>query len=201
MIRFCTKYQKLFFVMFMLQLAFLCSGCGALTWLTDAGNILPIVGTMITGILTLVGGLTGATLPAAIATIVVGVISAALKGVADIEAMVNEYKQNPSPTLLGSIEAGVKAVTDNINQFLTDTLGTIANTALQGKLKAILALVLTEIEAFASLLPALKVKAGQNLTVTVPMTSKESKAAYNAIITAPTGDHAVDAMLAKLPKL
>ena len=174
-------------------------GCGPLTWLTDATNILPIAGGMLSGILALIGQLTGSTVPTVIAGKVATIITDALKAIQDVESIVAEYKQNPSPTLLGSIESGVKAAMDYINQLLTDT--GITNPATQATVVKILNLFLTELTSLQTMLPALRATAGQTLTITVPMTSKQSKAAYNAILSAPTGDTSVDAALLKVPRL
>lgn len=197
------KFQSLglFLARHRLKFAFACvaffavsflAGCGPLTWLTDATQILPLAGTMLTGILTLLGhlGLAGT-----IATVITGVV----KDIQDVEAIVAEYKQNPSTTLLGSIEAGTKAVVDNITQLLNDT--GITNSALQTVVVKILTLFLTDLTSFQSMLPALRATAGETLTIIVPLTTKESKAAYNSIISTPTGDPSVDAALSKLPKL
>lgn len=204
------KYQRLGLFLAKHRLAFawgclmfftvaFAAGCGPLTWLTDATNILPIAGGMLSGILALIGQLTGSALPTEIAGKVATIITDALKGIQDVQAIVAEYKQNPSTTLLTSIESGVKAVIDNINQFMTDT--GITNPAAQSIIVKILTLFLTELTSFQTMLPALSASAGQRLTITVPMTTKASKAAYNSILSTPTGDTAVDAALLKLPRL
>jgi hypothetical protein len=200
--KFCTKYHRLFVVLLLVQVSLLVVGCGALTWLTDAQNILPIVGNMVGLVLTLIATLSGGSiLPVAIATVVTEVITRALAGIKDIEAMVAEYKSTPTTDKLSQIEAATKAIIDNLDSFLNDTLGTIANQALHEKIKAILTLVLNEVVAFASLLPALHASAGQKISITVPLTSKAAKDAFNAILSTPSGDAAVDAALAQLKKL
>lgn len=196
---FLWKYHRVLVVLSLCFMAFGIVGCGPLTWLSDSLQILPIASSMLAAALTLVGALTGSTLPAEIATIVSGVISKAMAGVRDIQAMIAEYKQNPSTTLLTSIEAGVKAVIDGINSFLTDT--GITDPATQKKVVDILTLILTEVQALETLLPSLQAKAGTKLQITVPMTSKEAKEAFNAILDTPTGTPAVDAALAKLHRL
>jgi hypothetical protein len=206
--QFCTKHHNFFRIMLfslvLFDIAFLCSGCGALTWLTDAQNILPIVGNMVSLVLTLIATLSGGTiLPVDIAATIAAVISKALAGIKDIEAAVAEYKAtNPPPVgALQKIEAATQAVIDNLDGFLNDTLGSIVNQALHDKIKSLLTLVLNEVVAFASLLPALHASAGQKLSITVPMTSNEAKAEWNKIVSTSSGDAAVDAALAALPKL
>lgn len=201
--RFLADHQKLFasmsFVFALIAVVLSTAGCGPLTWLSDALQILPIAGSMLSGVLTLIGALTGSTLETAIAAAVSSVIQKAIAGITDLQTIVNEYKANPSTTLLASIEEGTQAVIDNITQLLSDT--GITDAATQKKVTDILNLFLSDVKAFASMLPGLKASAGQQLTITVPMTSKQSKEAYNLILTTPTGSPSVDAALAKLHRL
>lgn len=196
---FLANHWRLFAALSIICATIYMGGCGPLTWLSDALQILPIAGSMLASVLTLIGALTGSTVETAIAAKVSAIISKAMAGITDLETIINEYKANPSTTLLGSIEEGTQAVIDKITQLLTDT--GITDAATQSKVTAILNLFLTEVKAFATLLPALNVSSGQTLTVTVPMTSKQAKAAFNTIIATPTGSPAVDAALAKLHKL
>ncbi len=200
--RLCVKYHKLFLVLLLVQVALLLAACGPLTWLTDAMNILPIVAQMAAAILTLIATLSGgAILPVDIAAMIATVISGALAGIKDIEAMVAEYKANPQATTLAKIKEATQAVIDHLDAFITDTLGKITNQALSDKIKAMVVLILNEVVAFASLLPGLDAKAGQKLTIVVPMSTKDAKSSWNAILTSPSGDATVDAALATLPKL
>jgi len=175
------------------------AGCAALTWLTDANSILGVAGDTLAGVLGLIASLTGSVLAASIASEISTVITDAQAGVNDVETMVEEYQQNPSPTLLGSIEAGTQAVITNIKQFLSDT--GITNAKAQEVVTAILQLFLSQVENWATLLPALGAQAGDKLAIIIPMNKKQFKAAYNKILSTPTGDPNVDAALAKMKRL
>jgi hypothetical protein len=177
----------------------LLSGCGPVTWLSDALNIVTIVSGMAAGVLTLISTLAPGILPVAIAAMIASIITKLLGGLKDIENAVNEYKANPQPTTLTKIEELVQVAIDNATSFLND-IG-ITNAALQGSIVKILELILTELKSFQSMLPALGAKAGAKLIITVPMTSKEAKDAYNRILSEPTGDAAVDKALAGVPRL
>ena len=202
--QFFVRYHRLFVVLLIVQVALLLSACGPLTWLSDATNILPIVANMVSLVLTLIATLSGGTiLPVDVAAAVSAIIAKVLAGIKDIQAAVEEYKSTTPPPVgaLAKIKAATQAVIDHLDAFLNDTLGSIVNQALHGKISDLLTLVLQEVLAFSSLLPALNASAGQKLTIVVPMTSKEAKAAWNNIISEPSGDAAVDAALAALPKL
>lgn len=174
------------------------AACGLPQWISTAQSILPIAAQMAAGILALIAAFAGGPDAGAIATLST-VISDIGKALNDIQAMVEEYNSNPSTTLLGSIQAGIKAVSDQVAQLLTDT--GITNTSLQAKVVAVLTLLQTEITAWASIVPLVQATAGQKFELTVPMGSKQFKQAYNSILNEPTGDPEVDGALAKLPRL
>jgi hypothetical protein len=181
------------------NVALLLSGCGPVTWISDAIQIITIVSGMASGILTLISALAPGVLPVAVAALIAGIISKLMGGLTDIENAVNEYKSNPQPTTLTKIEELVQVAIDNATSFLNDT--GITNAALQGSIVKILNLILQELKSFQSMLPAFTAKAGEKLTIVVPMTSKEAKDAYNRILSEPTGDPAVDKALAGVPRL
>jgi hypothetical protein len=185
-------------VLALCEVALFVAGCNLPAWISTAQSILPIAGQMAAAVLALVAAFSGSTDSGAITTLST-VVSAAAKALTDIQAMVTEYASNPSTTLLGDIENGIKAVSDNIAPFLADT--GIKNSALSAKVVAILQLLMTEVTSLASIMPLLKATAGQTLSVTIPFDAKQFKQAYNEIVDKPTGDVAVDAALAKLPRL
>lgn len=177
----------------------ICGCTGVTAWITQATQIVPIAASMVTAVLSLIAALAGKTLSASEATSIASVVTAIQAGLGDIEKMVTAYQSAPSTTLLGQIEAGTQAVLGNINAFLTDVH--VTDVATQAKIVAILTLVLNEVQSFASLLPVLKAGAGEQITITVPLSSKSAKEAFNAILDAPSGNPHVDAALAKLHRL
>jgi hypothetical protein len=172
--------------------------CNLPAWIATASSILPIAANMAGGILEILAGF--GILPGA-ASVLATVVAAAAKGLADAQSMVQEYQSNPSTTLLGDIESALKAVTDGIAPFLTDTGLSSISTKLASTIQGILQLLQSEVTSIASMLPLLKAAQGEVLTVTVPYDAKAFKQAYNSIIATPTGDEKVDAVLAKLHKL
>lgn len=174
------------------------AGCALPTWIQDAQSILPQVGEAITAILGIVSLFTGAALSASEVNAINTVFTAVQNALGDLSAMVKEYQSTPSATLLASIETGAQAVIDNLTQFLADIK--ITDAALQQKIVAFANLVLSQIKAWASILPALKAAPGQSINLTVPMSKKEFAAAFNALLE-PTGDPAVDGALARVKRL
>jgi hypothetical protein len=151
---------------------------------------------MVSLILNLIATLSGGTIiPIDVAALIADIFNKVLAGLKDIEAAVAEYEASPTTTKLDKIKAITQAVIDNLDGFLNDTLPTIVNQAFHDKIKQMVVLVLNEVVAFASLLPALNAGPGQKLILVVPMTSREAKSAWNAIVTSPSGDAQVDKAL------
>jgi len=189
---------QLFLLSAVLFAIFALAACSLPTWIATANSILPIAGEMAAGVLALIAAFTGGPDAGAIATMNT-VISAVSKALADIQAMVDEYNSTPTTSLLTEIQAGIQAVIDQVKQLMNDT--GLTNTSLQNKVLAVLQLLLTEITAWSTMLPALAGKAGETFTLTIPLDSKGLKQAYNAILNTPTGDSSVDAAVAKLKRL
>lgn len=175
-------------------------GCaGTAAWLSDAGQIIPLAASMVASILTLVAGLQGKSVSQEDLNIVTDFSQRAESGLKDVEALVDEYKRNATPTLQGEILAAAKAVDDNIQKFLADTK--IVDTALAAKVTAIGTLVDSQLQAWIQVIPSLTAKAGEKVSFTVPYSSKEFKQAFDAVLNAPSGSPDVDAAVAKVKRL
>jgi len=196
--RFAACHQSQLFLVAVALFAFSLAACSLPQWIATAQSILPIAAEMAAGIIALIGAFAGGPDAGAIATLNT-VMTAVGKALTDIQAMVEEYNSTPSTTLLGSIQAAIKAVTDQISQLLTDT--GITNTALQAKVVDILQLLMNEVTAWASLVPIINAAAGSKFELIVPLDAKGFKQAYNAILATPTGVAEVDEALAKVKRL
>lgn len=174
------------------------AGCGAPTWLTDANNIVAIVGTSITAIGSFIAGLTGNAALAAGLAVISDWTSKVETGLSDLEELVSQYTAAPSPTLLSTIESTLADVEGNIKQDFGN-LG--LPTSILSVVAGIAGLALSQLEAWGSLIPATQAKAMTTFTVKTPYTKSEYKQLVNQILTTPTGDAEIDAALAKVKKL
>lgn len=174
------------------------AGCGAPTWLTDASGIIALVGTSITAIGSFIAGLSGNAALAAGLAVVTDWIAKVETGINDVEELVSQYDAAPDAGLLAKIEAALADVEGNIQRDFSDTG---LPTSILGIVAGIAGLALSQLEAWGSLIPATKATAMMALTVKVPYTKAEYKAAVNAILSTTTGDIEIDAALAKAKKL
>jgi len=176
--------------------------CGVPTWLTDAQNILALATSSAGAILGFFGTLSGNPALAAAAALLTGIFTDIEKGITDVETLVSEYNENPSDTLLQNIEAGAQLVITNLKKVLTDAFPEVP-AALVTKVQAVAQLLLTQFEAWSSLIPAAKaaLTAGSQITISVPYTSKAYKKLFNDTFATPTGDAAIDEALPKVKRL
>lgn len=197
-------YQKLFLLSMIfagLGLSMCIYGCtGAAQWISEAMQIIPIASSMAASLITLIGALTGKTIDANTLTVLSQVTQDIESGLSDISSMVQEYQQTPSTTLLQNIKTATQSVIDGLSKFLSDT-SIITDAATQQKIVAIFQLILTEVTSFQSLLPVLTAAAGDRFTIVVPMTTKAAKAAFDKILSTPSGNPAVDEALTHLKRL
>ena len=177
---------------FMLTAILFMTGCAGLpVWLTDAENFLPIALASISSILTAIGVISGNPVLATAAGLITTIVNDVMKGINDLQAMVNEYKASPNVTLLSSIEAGAQAVIDNIQKLLGD-FGLPAE--LSAPFVSLAQLILTQFEAWVGVLPTLKlayqdhdvaaVKAAAASLTSIPLTADQFKEAFNNIVIA-----------------
>lgn len=182
--------------------------CGAASWLTDASTVIEAVLASISAL----SGVIAVFVPAA--GILSNALNVALQEVTEIQTLVSQYQTSPSETLLQKIEASIQLVVTNLQPLLSP-VGVPAAAAT--KIQQIAQAILTQLEAWAALIPSLKVatsSAGAATTTisaahverlatakSLPLNSGDFKAKVNAIIEKPTGDAAVDAAFAKVKKL
>lgn len=199
---FCIKYRR-YFLMLSLILAIypmsvLIAGCGVPTWLSDANQIIGLVGTSIASIGAFIAGLTGNAALSAALTVVGQWVTKVQTGITDLEELIAQYQQNANPTLLANIESTLADVQQNVQQDFSN-LG--LPTSILSVIAGVAGLALSQLEAWGSLIPALQAKAMDSVTLKVPYTSKEYKQLVDKILSTPTGDPLVDEALAKVKKL
>ena len=198
--------HRCFMMVFVASTAYLCSmllaGCGLPTWLSDGPGIIKAILTTITSVVSAIGALDpGLGVPAAVLATITAGFNAALTEVQNIEALVQQYQTTPDETTLQKIEQGIAAVTDDLGTLLAP-LGIPA--ALSSKIQAFITLILGQLEAWGSLIPALKPSiavAGAKLSITVPMPVSDYKAKVNALLEEKTGDPVIDNAFGSVPRV
>lgn len=197
--RFLIQHARLFLrVACFLFIGLVCmtlAGCGIPTWLTDAQGIIGVVATSITSIGALIAGLTGNAALAAGLAVVSAWVTKLETGISDVEALVTQYNEAPDPTLLANIEAALADVEANLQQDFSN-LG--LPPAFLTVASGVAALALSQLEAWGSLIPALKATAMSTIIIKRPYTKAEYKALVKELFATKTGDPEVDAALAKV---
>lgn len=198
LIRHARHFMMLALVLTLGVVTMAMSGCGVPPWLSDAGSIIGLVGTSITTIGSFIAALTGNAALAAGLAVVSDWISKVEVGISDVEELVNQYNAAPTPGLLANIEAALSDVEANLVQDFSNLgLPTSFLTVVSG----IAALALSQLQAWGSLIPALKANALESFTVKRPYSKAEYRDLVNKLLATPTGDTTVDAALAKVKKL
>jgi hypothetical protein len=200
--KFLATHHRMFmtlgYIFALMTAAMYLTACAAPTWLTDAGSIITLVGLSFASIASFIAGLSGNPALSAALAEVSAWIGKVQTGISDIEALVDQYNQSPNPTLLSDIENACADVQTNIKQDFSN-LGLPAT--VLNIISGIAGLALSQLVAWSSLFPAVSAKAMERVTITVPMTKNEFKAAVDAILNTPTGDPEIDAALAKVKRL
>jgi hypothetical protein len=186
------------------------TACGAATWLTDASTVIEAVLASITSLSGVIAILVPAAGP------ITAALNLALQEVQKIAALVAQYQTTPGESLLAEIESAIQLAITNL-QGLLSPIGVPA--AAAQKIAAIAEAILTQFEAWAALIPALKVStpvatgAAAQTTISaahvaklaavhsLPLKSEDFKTKINAILSMPTGDATVDAAFAKVQPL
>lgn len=176
------------------------TGCAAPTWLIDSTNLIPLLVASATSLLSFVAGLTGNVVAAEVLSAISAWSNKVEAGLKNVEELIAQYKDSPSDTTLQKAEEVAQLVISDIKTF--DQIIGVPD-VISEKLQAFAQLLLTQLEAWLSLLPAAKAStlAGTTFTVSVPLTAKAYKAAHNDILTSPTGHDETDVALIAARKL
>jgi hypothetical protein len=192
-----------------LTVCLLTSGCGVPAWLSDAGNIIALVGASFTSITSFVAGLTGNAALAAALAVVSTWITKVQTGISDLEALIAQYQQSASTGLLAEIEAALADLQANVQQDFSNlglpatVLSVIAGIA--GLAANLLAEWSAAIAGVKSAATAEEHKAAYNritaLAKALPIAMTQYKADVNKVLNTPTCDAMVDAALAKATRV
>lgn len=158
----------------------LVTGCGVPTFLTDLETIIPIAGGAISGILAIVGGLTGDAAVVAAGVAVQAIVTKVDDEFTQINDLITQYKSSPNDTLLENIETAVGEVAADLQNILTIAgLPTDVASTIQGVVQAVLA----QLNALLSVIPVFKAStAGASLAVVKPINAAAFKAQVNAAL-------------------
>lgn len=202
--QFCFRHRYFFFTLSLACALFavcmVMSGCNTPAWLTDAEQLIPILGATITSVLSFIAGLTGNPALSAVLGTISTIITDVGNGLAELETLINQYKSSPNETTLQKIEDIANLISSNLNQILQ---ATGLPDAIASKIQAWASLVLSQLEAWLAILPALKTAALTGKVSAKPlndqiMSASALKSAANEIWATKTGDPAVDAALANV---
>lgn len=161
----------------------LVTGCGVPTFLQDIEMIVPVAVSAITGLLALLGSLTGNPAEIAAAAAINAIATKVSAGFDEINNLIAQYKSNPTETLLQKIEDGINEVTADLKNILTIE-GLPAD--LAGKIQTITQIVVSQLESLLSVIPIFKSStAGASLAVVKPLPAAAFKAQIHAVLAPP----------------
>lgn len=185
-LNFLATHRRGLFVLGCALLSFsalcLITGCGVPTFLTDLETIIPVAGSAISGILALIGGLTGNVAVEAAATEINVIVTKIDAEFTQINTLITNYKANPSDTLLENIEAGIAEVNADLANIL-EVAGLPA--ALATTIQNVVQAVVNQLNALLSVIPVFKSStAGASLSVLKPVSAAAFKSQIHAALSA-----------------
>jgi len=183
----------------------LVTGCIAPTWLTDAEALMPVLIASGTSILSFIGVVSGNPEIGAALAVAMPIIKDVLAGLKDLDAMIREYKGTKDDSIMTKIEDTAAVVRDNLSKLLAD-VGLPA--VLAAKLSQWAELVISQLDAWLEILPAIKTGVETKTIAHMPkpasdkvMRADDLKNAFNNLLDQPTGDPTIDDALAAAPRL
>lgn len=199
------NWKRAIAIFALIELIAFATGCGST--ISQVSTLLGTVQTVLAGLLAFVAGLTG-TIPSAVQTEVDKIASDAQAGVEEALTLVQSWTQSNSTTVLGKVSSIVTALSNNLGSFLGGL--NISGPAAQ-KITEIVGLVVTTLQGVLALLPLFGqgASASPRMLMHLDKMGASQASALNAtlkqqyaeIVGTPTGNAAVDAALARMPKL
>jgi hypothetical protein len=209
LVKYCRTLTVFGFVMLMAVVALTLTACGVPVWLSDAGNIITLVGASFASVASFIAGLTGNAALAALLAVVSKWIASVQTGISDLQTLISQYQASPNPGLLGDIESALADLQTNVAQDFSNLglpaavlnviagIAGLANNLLLGWSNAIAGVKAAKTSAeFKTAMSKFTVLADN-----LPQSIAQFTTDVNAILTTPTGDAMVDAALAKTPKI
>ncbi len=176
----------------------LCACAGANVWLEDAINLVPILVAGATSIVSLIAAFTGNAVAADVLAEISTWSNKVEAGLKNLESLVQQYKATPGESLLAEIEDVANLAVSDIGAF-NQIIG--VPTALSAKIQSLAQLLLSQVEALLSLIPAIKAATAAATASSptpipafvAPMAANIYKAQHNAILNVVSGDDPTDA--------
>jgi hypothetical protein len=211
--KFLIAYRRFFQVValaaFLFAITSILTACGVPTWLSDAGNIIALVGSSFTSLASFIAALTGNVALAAGLAAVSTWITKVQSGVTDLEELISQYKASPTTGLLGEIESSLTDLQQNVQQ-------DFSNLGLPASVLSVIAGIASEAESllveWGTAIAGVKTATSSaqlhaavahisTMADSLPQSIANYKQAVNKILSTPTGDAQTDAALAKTKKL
>ena len=211
--QFLVKYRRSFFVFaFLMFLATAClslTACGVPVWLSDAGNIIALVGASFASVASFIAGLTGNTALAAALAVVSTWITKVQTGVSDLTALIAQYQASQSTGVLANIEAALADLQTNVQQDFSNLGLPAAVLSVIAGIAGVAENLLVQWSDAIAGVKAAKTSAdfkGASAKLTaladaLPQTIAQYKIDINAILDTQTDDPMVNAALAKTPRI
>lgn len=176
-------------------------------WIGEIEQIIAVMIPGIANVLKLVGALRGQNISAEDLQKIQGTGAQAEADLQLIDSLIAQYQKADATGqsgLLSQIQVEVSAVQSNLSGLLTALH--IKDAATQGKVTAIVALLVSEVQSVATIVPMANSSGSPTMTVfgrglaqvKVPLTAAKFVSFYNATITAKTGDDELDRATARL---
>jgi hypothetical protein len=208
-LKFLVKYRRSFYLLSAVLMAAVVMlpmmGCGVAAWITDAAEVVAVIGTSFASLSSFIAGLTGNTVLAAALATVGTWIGKVQTGLSDLSDLVSQYQTAPSTGLLGDIESALTDVQGNLEQDFSN-LGLPASvlnviSGIAGLANGLLVKWAAAIDGVKTASTAAEFKAATahfaNLAESLSDDIAQFKAGVNGYLTAKTGDAEIDAALAK----
>lgn len=170
-----------------LALAIAATGCSA-QWINIALQDLPVLTQMALNIASLVSTLASGQASSADVAVIQNISAQASRNLNLLQNLYGEYKSNPNSTTLQKIQNVISDLNQNLPALLESAH--IANATLSARITAAVNLILTTVNAFASLMPHAGPATSQKVNVSLPRPA-DLKRQWNEQVCAATGNTAL----------
>ncbi len=181
-------------------------------WITEAEEIVAALVPAAANLLTLIGALEGNGVSTQDLQLVQSASTQAQTDLQLINTLVTQYQQATDAatqaSLLTQIQTAITTVQGNLSALLPALH--ITDAATQAKVTAVIGLILSEVQSLEAIIPLVKQSPAQPSTsvaqasaklktqgAKAPLSASQFRASYNAIMTAKTGNAALDGAAAK----
>jgi hypothetical protein len=173
------------------------TGCAGPQFISDLLAIIPIAGSAIAGVLSIVASFSGNPELAIVGGLITAAVTKVDATLEEANKLIKQYQSAPDETVLQRIEELLQTAVDDLKTVLTVD-GVPASQA--ARIAALVNAVVGQIEALLSVLPVFKSNtAGQSLAVVKPIAAANFKTQIQAILSAPDPAPVVSAVPAAQP--